>query len=647
MKRLLLCAAAAAALAGCATDSTETTGVGVTGETAGLAQQTADSVRDEPQAEGAIEPAVSGSAAPAGSARVAYPATPQGARLFVEDAEKRLATAGEFANRAGWVRATYITEDTQWLETKAGGEFNALASDLAKQAARFNTVQVDPVTRRKLLMLQRALVLPAPARAGAAEELATLGTKLDSTYSTGKFAYNGRTLTLNDAEDILRTSRNPRELEAVWEGWRTISPPMRADYAKLVALANEGSRELGYKDTGALWRSWYDMEPDAFAADTDRVWSEVEPFYRNLHCYVRARLNAKYGDAVQPKTGPIRADLLGNMWAQEWGNIYDVVAPRGGGLGYDLEKQLTAKKYDPVKMVRAGENFYSSLGLAKLPETFWDRSMITRPRDREVVCHASAWDIDDRDDIRIKMCTKVNADDFVTIHHELGHNYYQRAYKEQPYLFRGGANDGFHEAIGDFAALSAVTPEYLKQTGLIETVPGPQGDIPFLLRQAMDKIAFLPFGLLVDRWRWEVFSGQVTPENYNQRWWELVRQYQGLTPPGDRPADAFDPGAKYHVPGNTPYTRYFLARVYQFQFHQAACKQAGWTGPLHRCSVYGEKEVGRRFNAMMEMGQSRPWQEAMQAFTGETRTEASAVAAYFAPLDKWLTEQNRGQQCGW
>jgi peptidyl-dipeptidase A len=559
-----------------------------------------------------------------------------------------VARSGEFANRAAWVRATYINDDTQWLETKASGEFNELASRLARESARFNNVQVDAVTRRKLQLLQRALVLPAPSRAGAAEELAALGTKLDSTYSTGKFTYKGRTLTLNDAEDILRTSRDPAELKAVFEGWRTISPPMAQDYARLVTLANEGSRELGYKDTGALWRSWYDMDPDAFAADTDRLWRQVEPFYRNLHCYTRGKLNAKYGNAVQPKTGPIRADLLGNMWAQQWGNIYDVVAPKGGtGLGYDLTKVLEAKKYTPEKIVRISEGFYTSLGLDPLPETFWKRSQITRPRDREVVCHASAWNLDDREDVRIKMCTKVNAEDFQVVHHELGHNYYQRAYKDQPYLFKGGANDGFHEAIGDFASLSAVTPEYLKQINLLDRVPQTSSDVPFLLNQALESIAFLPFGLLVDRWRWEVFSGQVTPERYNDRWWELVRQYQGLTPPGERPANAFDPGAKYHVPGNTPYTRYFLARIYQFQFHRAACKQAGWTGPLHRCSVYGNKQVGQRFNAMLEMGQSQPWQQAMQAFTGEDGGDATAIAEYFAPLNTWLEQQNRGQQCGW
>ena len=573
--------------------------------------------------------------------------TPAEAKAFITKAEADLAKANTYAAKAAWVRATYITEDTQWLEAKAGAEQNEMATRLAKQAARYNAVKVDAVTRRKLDLLKRALVLPAPDRPGAADALATIASRLDSTYSTGKFSYNGKTLTLNEAEDILASSRDPAVTKAVWEGWRTISPPMRKDYADLISMANEGSRSLGYKDTGALWRSGYDMNPDAFAKETDRLWTQVQPFYKNLHCYVRARLNEKYGDLVQARTGPIRADLLGNMWAQEWGHIYDVVAPKTQGSSYNLDQLLLRNGYDPIKMVKTGEGFYSSIGMAALPQTFWERSQITRPRDREVVCHASAWDIDDRSDIRIKMCTQVTAEDFVTIHHELGHNYYQRAYQDQPFLFKGGANDGFHEAIGDFAALSVLTPTYLKQIGLLETVPGAEEDMPFLLKTAMDKIAFLPFGLLVDKWRWQVFSGQVQPDQYNEAWWALVDQYQGLAPPSARPANAFDPGAKYHVPGNTPYMRYFLARIYQFQFHRAACEQAGWTGPLHRCSIYGNETIGKKFNAMMEMGQSKPWPDALEAFTGQRQTDASALTEYFKPLDAWLTEQNKGETCGW
>jgi peptidyl-dipeptidase A len=424
---------------------------------------------------------------------------------------------------------------------------------------------------------------------------------------------------------------------------------MRADYARMVEIANQGAKELGYSDVGAMWRSQYDLPPEQFAALTDKLWSQVKPLYDQLHCYTRAKLNGKYGDQVQPNSGPIRADLLGNMWAQEWGNIYDVVAPKGAGdVGYDLTDLLVKQKYTPEKIVRTGERFFTSLGFAPLPESFWKRSMITAPRDREVICHASAWDVDNVEDLRIKMCTKVNAADFVTVHHELGHNFYQRAYNKQPYLYLNSANDGFHEAIGDMIALS-VTPEYLVQVGLLDKnrVPSAEKDTGLLLRQAMDKVAFLPFGLLVDKWRWNVFNGQVPAGAYNQGWNDLRLQYQGITPPVQRTEADFDPGAKYHVPASTPYTRYFLARILQFQFYKAACDQAGWKGPLHRCSFYGNKEVGRRLNAMLEMGASRPWPDALEAFTGTREMSGEAMIEYFRPLMSWLQEQNRGRKCGW
>ena len=579
-----------------------------------------------------------------------FPATPEGAAAFLEDAEARLMAASEYAGRVAWVRATYITFDTMWLEARANTEYTELGVELANEAARFNDVQVPEDQRRKLNLLRQGLVAPAPDRPGAAGELAELATGMDSTYSTGRFEHNGQQITLDDASALLAESRDPAETAALYNGWRTVSAQgMATDYARMVEITNEGARELGYADTGAMWRSGYDMSADEFAAETDRLWEQVRPFYENLHCYVRTRLNARYGDDVQPATGPIRADLLGNMWSQQWGNIYDVVAPTDiPESSVSLDNLLVSANYTPEQIIRTSEQFYTSVGLDPLPETFWERSQITRPEGREVVCHASAWDLDNVEDLRIKMCTRVTAEDFQTAHHELGHNYYQRAYNQQPFLFRNGANDGFHEAIGDFAALSAATPEYLNQIGLLDTVPGTDEDIPYLLRMALDKIAFMPFGLMVDRWRWDVFSGETTPAEYNDAWTANMLRYQGLTPPGGaRPDNAFDPGAKYHVPANVPYTRYFLAHIYQFQFHRAACQQAGWEGPLHRCSIYGNEEVGARFNAMMEMGQSRPWPEALEAFTGESRTDASAVAAYFAPLDAWLTEQNAGQDCGW
>jgi peptidyl-dipeptidase A len=334
------------------------------------------------------------------------------------------------------------------------------------------------------------------------------------------------------------------------------------------------------------------------------------------------------------------------MWAQTWDNIYPLVAPADTDPGYDLTRNLKTRKTDYKQMVRYGEAFFTSLGFAPLPATFWTRSLFLKPADREVVCHASAWDVDFVDDLRLKMCIDITAEDFATIHHELGHNFYQRAYNTQPFLFRDSANDGFHEAVGDTIALS-VTPEYLVKIGLLDKPPDASRDIGLLLRKALEKVAFLPFGLLIDQWRWKVFSGEIPPDKYNQAWWQLRLKYQGLAPPVARSEEDFDPAAKYHVAANVPYTRYFLAFILQFQFHRALAKTAGCMVPLNRCSIYDNKEAGKRLNSMLEMGMSRPWPDALEALTGQRQMDATAIRDYFAPLQKWLDEQNRGKPVGW
>jgi peptidyl-dipeptidase A len=589
-------------------------------------------------------------AAPVFAVENSPPVTAATAAGFVTDAERQLSSYNDYAARVAWVNSTYITDDTDYLNARAGAEGTLLTVKLAKQAAQFNaTPDLTFDVRRKLDFLKQGIVLPAPVTPGAADELATLTTRLQSTYGKGKGTFKGVATGGNDLEALMGTTRDPELTKEIWTSWHMVGQPMRGDYVRMVEIANAGARELGFTDTGAMWRSGYDMPADDFARMIDTLLAEVTPLYTDLHCYTRSKLNQKYGKAVQPATGPIRADLLGNMWAQDWSDIYDVVAPAGAGdIGYDVGALLTAKGYDPVKMVRTGEAFYSSLGFAPLPDTFWARSQITKPADRDVVCHASAWNLDNKDDLRIKMCTKVNSTDFVTIHHELGHNYYQRAYNEQPFLYLNSANDGFHEAIGDFAALS-VTPDYLVKIGLLDAakVPDPSKDIGLLLRQALEKVPGMPWTALVDKWRWGVFSGATPPTAYNKAWTDLRLQYQGIIPPVERSEADFDPGAKFHIPGNTPYARYFLARILQFQFYEAACKQAGWTGPLHRCSIYGNKAVGTKLNAMLEMGASKPWPDALEAFTGTRKMSGKAMLAYFAPLQSWLKLQNKEQQCGW
>jgi len=594
------------------------------------------------------------------------------ADAFLAKVEKAMFDHSRISSRAAWINSTYISDDSDAVAAYFGAIGTTMTVDYALEAAKYATAPgLSVETKRRLDLLRTALTLPAPTTPGAAQQLNDLSTRLQSTYGKGKGTLNGQPINGSDIEEKMGSSRNPQELKEMWLSWHdNVGAPMRGDYAKLVDIANAGAKELGFADTGAMWRSKYDMPADDFAKLTDKIWAEVKPLYDELHCYTRTKLNETYGAEVQPATGPIRADLLGNMWAQEWGNIYDVVAPSGAGdLGFDVGDLLKAKGFvetrpDQVdgpdtpekqrrgywekQMFKIGEGFYSSLGLEPLPATFWDRTQFIKPLDREVVCHASAWDLDNKDDLRVKMCTKINSDDFVTIHHELGHNYYQRAYNKHPYLYLDGANDGFHEAIGDFVALS-ITPDYLVKIGLLDAakVPGADKDLGLLLRQAMDKVAFLPFGLLIDKWRWGVFDGSIPQNQMQKGWTDLRLQYQGIVPPAPRDETKFDPGGKYHIPGNTPYTRYFLARILQFQFYEAACKQAGWKGPLHRCSFYGNKDVGATLNAMLEMGASKPWPDALQTFTGSRNISGKAMTAYFAPLQKWLIAQNKGKSCGW
>ncbi len=582
------------------------------------------------------------------------------AEKFIGEAEKRYLAASIKDGRASWVQSNFITYDTELIAAEAKENLIATIKELADETRKFDGMNLPSDMARKIKLLKLSVPLPAPSDPAERAELTRIAVDMESKY--GKFKYcpdqpagadtatnpgqksgageaKKKCLSLGDLETIMAESRNPEELKRAWVGWHKVSPEYRKDYARFVDLANKGALEMGFKDVGSMWRSNYDMEPDQFAAEMERLWLQVKPLYDSLHNYVRARLRQKYGD-VMPANGPIPAHLLGNMWSQSWGNIYEIVKPPTGAPTYDLTKILTARNTDARQMVRYGEGFFTSIGFDPLPQTFWERSLFTKPQDRDVVCHASAWDLDSQKDVRLKMCIKINDEDFQTVHHELGHNYYQMAYAPQPPLYQNSANDGFHEAIGDAIALS-VTPEYLKKIGLINTVPPESADIELLMRLALDKVAFLPFGYLVDQWRWKVFSGETGPGDYNKSWWELREKYQNIAPPTSRSESDFDAGAKYHVPANVPYARYFLAHILQFQFHRAMCREAGFKGPLNRCSVYGDKKVGEKLKKMLEMGQRRPWPEALKALTGEEKMDATAILDYFAPLKTWLDEQNK------
>jgi peptidyl-dipeptidase A len=570
-------------------------------------------------------------------------------KKFLDEVNDSLLKLNVEGSQAGWVSENYITDDTSSLNARANQRLIEATERFAKDAAKFDTADVSPDLRRQLNLLKISLVMATPSDPKESEELTKIAANLDGEYGKGKWCSDPKKpetcLDINQITDIMRDSRDEKRLRQVWEGWHTISPPMRKDYARFVELSNKGAKELGFADIGVMWRSKYDMPTDDFTKEVDRLWNQVRPLYLKLHAYVRMKLREKYGDIV-PENGPIPAHLLGNIWAQDWTNVYPLVAPANADPGYNLTDILKRRKTTPIEMVKAGERFYTSLGFAPLPQTFWERSMFVKPRDREVVCHASAWDIDVVEDLRIKMCIEPTAEDFQTIHHELGHNFYQRAYKDQPLLFRDSANDGFHEAIGDTIALS-VTPEYLVKIGLLDKAPDSSRDIGLLLDKALEKVAFLPFGLLIDQWRWKVFSGEIKPEDYNKAWWDLRLKYQGVAPVTSRGEEYFDPGAKYHVPANVPYTRYFLAFILEFQFHRALSQAAGCTLPIHRCSIYESSDAGKKLNAMLSMGLSRPWPEALDKVAGTKQMDATAILDYFKPLDAWLDEQIKGKPLGW
>ncbi len=569
------------------------------------------------------------------------------ANAFMKKAETTLLDLNTKFQTADWLKSTDITDEHETGAAKANEALIQETLNLVKESQQYGRLKLPPGIARKIKILKNSLTVATPLDSKLSQELTQILASLEGQYGKGEYCPPGKAkcLDLEELSNTLAKSQDPAELLDAWKGWHSISKPMKKEFTRYVNLGNQGARDLGFADTGAMWRAKYDMAPEAFASEIDRLWAQVKPLYISLHAYARNKLREKYGDIV-PAKGPIPAHLLGNMWGQSWEYIYPLLAPKDADPGFDLTEILKNKKTTPIEMVRYGESFFTSLGFAPLPNTFWERSLFTKPTDRKVVCHASAWDLDYADDIRIKMCIQVNEEDFTTIHHELGHNFYQRAYKNQPFLFRDSANDGFHEAIGDTIALS-VTPEYLVKLGFLNQVPDVSKDIGLLLQRALEKIAFLPFGFLVDQWRWKVFSGEIPPEKYNETWWQLKQKYQGIAAPVARTEEDFDPGAKYHVAANVPYMRYFIADILQFQFHRSLSQISNCKVDLHRCSIYGNKEAGKKLNEMLEMGMSKPWQEALESLTGDRKMDATAILDYFAPLQKWLDEQNRGKPVGW
>ena len=572
--------------------------------------------------------------------------------IFLNEIEKENLEFGPVISSASWISSNFITFDSQKVIADYGTRYTLDALDKARRASGFDGLEVSDEKRRMLNILKTSFVMPPPLDNELAAELSKITTSLGAMYGSGEHCFDdGACYDLEAFETIIDNSRDPKELLKAWSGWHEISKPMKPMYMRMVEIGNQGASDLGYQNLSDLWFSKYDMPADEFLAETDRVWEEVKPLYDALHCHVRAKLNDHYGDDIVSTSDPLPVHMLGNMWGQSWSNIYDLVYPKQKELSsVNLTEIIEERKLTEIDMVEYAEDFFISIGFEALPDTFWERSLFVKPEDRSVVCHASAWNLDPaNNDLRIKMCIEKNEEDFITIHHELGHIFYYQAYNHLPTLFQGGANDGFHEAFGDLLTLS-ITPEYLKKINFINQDEADRAEKDFiglLMKQALEGVVIIPWALMLDKWRAGIFEGDITEENLNESWWEMRKYYQGIAPPSERSEEYFDAGAKYHIPGNTPYTRYYLARIMQYQFHEALCEASGYDGYLHECSVYGNKDAGEKIISTMALGQSLPWQDAFEKITDSRKLSGESILSYYAPLKKWLDEQNEFRTCGW
>ena len=572
--------------------------------------------------------------------------------IFLEQIEKDNLSEGPIVSSAYWIGSNFINHDSQNIVADYSKRYTLKSLENSRKASSFNNLETSDSNRRKLELLKSSFVMPPPLDENLASELSSISTKLEAMYGSGEYCYkDGSCFDLEAFEQIIDSSRNPDELLMAWNSWHEVGKPMKSMYMRMVEIGNKGSRDLGYSGLDDLWFSKYDMPADKFLEVTDSVWEEVKPLYEALHCHVRSQLNEYYGDEIVPPEGPLPVHLTGNMWGQSWSNIYDLVYPQASQTkSVDVTKIIKDRNINEIEMVEYAEDFFLSMGFEPLPDTFWERSLFTKPQDRSVVCHASAWNLDSvNNDLRIKMCIEKNEEDFITIHHELGHIFYYQAYNHLPTLFQGGANDGFHEAFGDLLTLS-ITPDYLKKIGFInddEANLAKNDSIGLLMKQALEGVVVIPWALMLDKWRAGVFTGDIAENELNKAWWDMRESYQGIAPPDKRSEDYFDPGAKYHIPGNTPYTRYYLARIMQYQFHESLCNDMGFSGPLHECSIYGDKLAGEKIISTMAMGQSAPWQDAFEKLTGSRNISGDSVMNYYKPLKEWLDIQNNDRSCGW
>ncbi|XP_075996407.1 angiotensin-converting enzyme 2 [Genypterus blacodes] len=581
-------------------------------------------------------------------------------KKFDQEASKRMYQY----SLASWAYNTNITKENSDNLGAEGQSWSDFYTKMSEESQQFPLSDItDPEIKLQLISLQdKGAGALTPDKAA---HLSKVMSEMSTIYSTATVClmddhFNCQTLEPG-LEDVMANSRDYFERLHVWEGWRReVGKRMRPLYEDYVDLKNEAAKLNDFEDYGAYWRSNYEtIEEDSrykytqhqLMDDVRAIYKEILPLYKELHAYVRSKLMDVYPGRIHPQ-GPLPAHLLGDMWGRFWTNLYALSVPYPHKEDIDVSKTMVAKGWTERQLFKEAEAFFMSVGLYKMNENFWNDSMLEKPDDgRKVVCHPTAWDMGNGEDFRIKMCTKVNMDDFLTVHHEMGHNQYQMAYSNLSYLLRDGANEGFHEAVGEIMSLSAATPSHLQALGLlpVDFTSDNETEINFLLKQALTIVATLPFTYMLEEWRWQVFDGNITKDEWMQRWWEMKREMVGVVEPVPRDETYCDPPALFHVSGDYSFIRYFTRTIYQFQFQKALCEAANHTDDLFKCDITNSTAAGDKLRKMLELGRSKSWTRALDMISSEVKMDAAPLLEYFEKLQHWLVKENKknNRHVGW
>lgn len=499
------------------------------------------------------------------------------------------------------------------------------------QKDRLTTIQVRQFEAMLYAAANQPQTVPDVVRRRIAAE-----TQQTETLYGYTFMVDGKAVTPNQIDSTLRSSKDIADRRAYWEASKAVGPTLKPGIMNLRDLRNQTVQALGYPDFFTYQVSDYSMTTDEMLQMTDNLLRQIRPLYRELHTWARYELAKRYAVPV-PEQLP--AHWLSNRWGQNWS---DLVSPSDGPSPDDAFKGKTAEW-----VVRSSEDFYKSLGFSALPTSFYEKSSLyPLPADASYKknTHASAWHLDLENDLRSLMSVEPNAYWWETSHHELGHIYYYVSYTrpEIPLVLRSGANRAYHEAIGSLIGLASTQRPFLVGRGLVTASAGGDGRTQ-LLREALNYIVFMPWSAgVMTRFEHELYARNLPADQWNARWWELARRYQGIVPPTARGEQFADGLTKTHInddPGQ--YYDYALSFALLFQMHNHIAKNILNQDPRNT-NYYGNTGVGDFLRTLMAPGASRPWRDVLRETTGQ-ELNANAMMEYFAPLYGWLQEQNRGR----